>query len=239
MVELKSKQFSQNEPISVLSREIDAITTPYMEIHIEAIESQFEISVVDIVNVTESQDKWYVDLFESVKAEPSNEYFKIENNVLYHRFDKIKNPFENEWKVCVPEENRLNVLKEQHNAILASHPGIMKTLRRIQSVYYWPKMANEIVNYVMKCETCRTSKSSNANVHTLMGKRRETDFPFRTLAVDFIGPVTTSKKQNQYILVVIDNFSKFICLKPMRAAKAIHVTQFLEDEVFLKYGVCE
>lgn len=86
---------------------------------------------------------------------------------------------------------------------------------------------------------CRTTKSSNVNVRTSMGGLRETDFPFRTLSVDFIGPMIMSKKQNQYIFVVVDNFTKFVCLKPMRVAKAEHVTNFLENEVFLKYGVCE
>lgn len=133
----------------------------------------------------------------------------------------------------------MDVMNEQHDAILASHPGVLKTLRRIQNVYYWPKMIHEITDYVNKCEICRTTKSTNVNVHTKMGNRRETDFPFRTLSTDFIGPVTMSKRQNQYIFVVIDNFSKYVCLKPMRAAKAEHVVKFLEDEVFLKYGVCE
>lgn len=237
--ELKSKTFSQRELVSILCREIDMITTPYA--FAQAIDKNYksEIAIIDIINVTKSQDAWYVDAYNSVTVDSNNKYFKIVDNILYHRFDKLKNPYENEWKICVPAENRIDVIKEQHDAILASHPGYFKTLHRIQIKYYWPKMAHQICEYVNKCEICRTTKPSNVNVRTNMGKRRETDFPFRTLSVDFIGPMTMSKKQNQYIFVVIDNFTKFVCLKPMRVAKAEHVTRFLEDEVFLKYGVCE
>lgn len=242
--ELKTRKFAQNEPISIISREIDMISTPSISgftFTCEEITSykQSEISVIDIVDVSNSQDDWYVKMYKSIESDPKNEYFKIVGNTLYHRPDKIKNMFENEWKICVPEENRNAVLKEQHDSILASHPGVWKTIRRIQNIYYWPKMSQQINDYVNKCEICRTTKSSNVNVSTQMGQRRETDFPFRTLSVDFVGPVTMSKKRNQYLFVVIDNFTKFVCIKPMRVAKAENVTRFLEDEVFLKYGVCE
>lgn len=242
--ELKSRHFAQREPISVLSREIDSSSISVIEtLSIECENAEHEttaqLSVIDIVDVTKTQDQWYTKLYETVKSDPQNEHYKIVENVLYHRFDKIKNIFENEWKICVPEENRADVFQEHHESILASHPGVYKTLRRIQNVYYWPKMSQKVHEYVSKCEICRVTKSSNVNVSTQMGQRRETDFPFRTLSADFVGPVTMSKKQNQYLFVVIDNFTKYVCIKPMRAAKADNVTKFLEDEVFLKYGVCE
>lgn len=180
-----------------------------------------------------------MNTYEAVESGKITEYFKIVNGTLYHRSDKCKSIFENKWRICVPFENYIDVIKEQHDSILASHPGIYKTINRIQSIYYWPKMAKYIHDYVSKCEICRTCKSSNVNVNTPMGKRRETDFPFRTLSMDFVGPMTMSTKQNQYLLVAIDNFTKFVCLKPMRNAKASNVCKFLEDEIFLKYGVCE
>lgn len=251
--EIKTRQFSQREPISVLSRELDLNTTPSVSFHSSECEhfesfslsnselnfTQSNMSVVEILDKSKTQDGWYRKQFEQTESDPNNEYFKIENEILYHRFDKIKNIFENEWKICVPQENRSEVLKEQHDSVLASHPGIFKTIRRIQSLYYWPKMTQEITEYVQKCEICRTTKPSNINTNSQMGQRRETNFPFRTLSTDFIGPMTMSKKQNRFLLVVIDNFTKFVCLKPMRMAKAENVTKFLEEEVFLRYGVCE
>lgn len=238
--ELKSKHFSANDPISVLSREIDLMSTPSIFDYSYEFEcNEMYISTVDIIDVSKTQDDWYSKTFESIKSDPKNENFKIVNDILYHRFDKIKKVYENEWKICVPQENRLDVLKEQHDSVLASHPGVYKTVHRIQNLYYWPKMTAQINEYVRKCEICRTTKSANVNTHTHMGKRRETDFPFRTLSIDFVGPMTMSKKQNQYLFVVIDNFTKFVCLKPMRTAKTENVTKFLEEEVFLRYGVCE
>lgn len=66
--ELKTKQFSQREPVSVMSREIDLVSTP---ITCEIVESciisnsesdctQSNIVVVDIADVTKTQDEWYL-----------------------------------------------------------------------------------------------------------------------------------------------------------------------------------
>lgn len=62
---------------------------------------------------------------------------------------------------------------------------------------------------------------------------------FRSLSCDFVGPMTTTKQQNQYLFVVIDNFSKYLFVKPLRKATAGHVVKFIEEEIFLKFGVCE
>lgn len=54
-----------------------------------------------------------------------------------------------------------------------------------------------------------------------------------------MGPLTLTKQQHQYLFVVIDNFSKYVWIKPLRKATASHVVKFIEEEIFLKFGVCE
>lgn len=148
--ELKTKKFPLSDPISVLSREIDLLSTPSIQTFtLEAVNTdpdflvddckQSNISVIEILESSKSQDEWYLKLFESIQSDnEKNDNFKIMDGIMYHRFDKIKSPLENDWKICVPKENRADVLNEQHDSVLASHPGIFKTIRRIQNVYYWP-----------------------------------------------------------------------------------------------------
>lgn len=72
-----------------------------------------------------------------------------------------------------------------------------------------------------------------------MGKSRDTDRPWRVIGVDFVGPLPITKKQNRWLFVVTDTFSKFVCLHPMRTATAQLTTAFLKDQVFLRFGVPE
>lgn len=70
-----------------------------------------------------------------------------------------------------------------------------------------------------------------------MGKYRDAEAPWKMIVTDFIGPFPLSKKGNRHLLVVIDLFSKFVLMQPMRIASAAATVQFLKECVFLKYGV--
>lgn len=255
--ELRHKQYSSSAIVSLLCNHVNIDSLEEVDFEIESYEMlsvAHEISpmqtsngvtdgsgceIIDITPSKEVQDEWYRKKFATTVGGETSDYFNMENDILYTRFDKLKKPFDKEWKICVPLEDRQNVLEEEHNSILASHPGFARTLKRVQENYYWPKMYQTVDEFVRNCEICHTCKSSNVNTHTPMGQRRETDMPFRTLSADFVGPMTRSKSQNQYLFVVVDNFSKFAFLLPMREAKANKIIDFIEKHIFLNFGVPE
>lgn len=61
--------------------------------------------------------------------------------------------------------------------------------------------------------------------------------PWEMISVDFLGPYTRSRSGNTYAFVVTDIFSKFTLIQVMRDAKTSAVTTFLENNVFLLFGV--
>lgn len=52
------------------------------------------------------------------------------------------------------------ILKEYHDSLMGRHSGVLKTLRRIQESFYWPKMRQSIHDYVAACVVCQTHKYS-------------------------------------------------------------------------------
>lgn len=97
-------------------------------------------------------------------------------------------------------------------------------------------MDAEVREYVRNCEVCKSSKPSNKIQNALMGNQRKTDRPWQMLQIDFIGPLPRSKHGFSYILVVVDTFSKFVRLCPLRNANAKSTIKFLEEGVFLLFG---
>lgn len=126
-----------------------------------------------------------------------------------------------------------------HGEESAGHGGVTKTLNRLRSKYYWPGMTAEVRDLVGKCEVCKCSKASNTISRPPMGVRTETERPFQRLYIDFCGPYPRSKDGNCYVFVVLDHFSKFVFLKPMREATAKGVVRYLESEIFHVFGVPE
>lgn len=72
-----------------------------------------------------------------------------------------------------------------------------------------------------------------------MGNAIITERPWQHLYVDLLGPYPGPKIGHCHILIVMDQFSKFVLLKPLRQAKTRPINDFLEKEVFHLFEVPE
>lgn len=72
-----------------------------------------------------------------------------------------------------------------------------------------------------------------------MVEQRESSRPWQMIYLDFIGPFPRSKRGNCHILVVVDSFSKFVHIHPVRNATTSSVISYLENRIFLTFGVPE
>lgn len=199
------------------------------------------VEVVDEVDFGQTTDKWYVSLRKRVEDDPSKlPQYKVEGELLFkhcaYRPHHIDQP---SWRLVVPSDKRAAVLFACHDDPLSAHGGRHKTIDRVSRQYYWPKMYGSITAYVRNCEVCRATKPSNVIQRAPMGERQAVDRPWQALYVDFVGPFPRSKSGFVYLFVVVDAFSKFVQIHPMRVATAKGVIVFLEKQVFLLFGVPE
>lgn len=182
-------------------------------------------------------DTWYNQM-KTRAATTKMEHYKVENGLLYHRNRINARTTEHDWVLCVPTEKVAEALTETHNGTL--HPGVWKTTQYAKRYYYWPKMYQQIYDYVTKCDTCRVIKPTNEPTRTPVGEYRDPGTVGRMISIDLIGPLPASKiRAHQYAVVAIDCFSKYVFTKSMKTATATNVVEFLEKEVFFKFGVPE
>lgn len=199
-----------------------------------------DVSVLDVSQF--KPDAWYRSMMDKVQKNPElYPSFRVENNLLYKhllpRTDIVSNL--TNWKIVVPNANRLDVFKLYHENPTAGHFGVSKTLARITELYYWPRLRQSVYSYVRKCPTCASCKSSNLPQAGLMGSYRNINFPFQLISVDLLGPYPRSRNGNQYLLVVVDWFTKFVLVHPISQATSKGIVKFLENQVFLVFGVCQ
>lgn len=160
-----------------------------------------------------------------------------------HVFKRVKfrQGFESEekglWRLWLPSSLTENVIKASHDSYTTCHGGFSKTLARVRQKYFWPTMSKDIKMYVSNCDTCKSIKSNNQISRPPMGDAFQTFRPFQRLFCDFLGPYTCSKFRNSYIFICLDHLTKFIFLKPMRAATTTNVTLFFQSELFPTFGV--
>nr|XP_012234646.1 PREDICTED: uncharacterized protein K02A2.6-like [Linepithema humile] len=173
--------------------------------------------------------RWYNRIKAAVKNKPEElPDYKIINGQLFrhkiHDLNFHETPSTEQWKKCVPKNQRLSVLKRLHDDPTAGHLGITKTIARIAQIYYWPGMFREIAKYVRCCENCLafkiTQEKPAGNLHTA-----PVIAPWQQASVDLIGPLPRSKQGHTWLLTILDRFSKWIEMVPLRRATATNLAR--------------
>ena len=137
--------------------------------------------------------------------------------------------------LCLPKERRRKVLYEFHDYVMAGHLGIQRTLSRIQHRYYWPKMVNQIVNYVKSCEKCQSKKSPKRSPAGHLCKIMVSQ-PFAKVGIDMLGPFPKTYKGNRNIIVTVDYLTKWTEVRAIPTGKATEVAKFMIEQIFLRHG---
>lgn len=197
-----------------------------------------EISVLDI-NL-DNLDKFYVELRNKITEHPElYPQWKIQDGLVYKSIPHSNSvpTNANEWKLLVPKPQRVEIIKSFHEPPTSAHFGFYKTCFRVQEIYYWPKMRHDILKFVRSCKMCGAQKAALNSRNGIMRFEKTVDFPWQIIAVDILGPLPRSKKGNCYLLVISDWFSKYTLLHPMRKATAENIIKFMENEIFLVFGV--
>lgn len=89
------------------------------------------------------------------------------------------------------------------------HPGMSQMKRRLRSKSWWPKMDQQIEQFVKQCVGC-TLVSAPSQPEPM--KRKELPSrPWEHLAMDFLGPLPSG----HHILVLVDYFSRFFEIEIM------------------------
>src|SRR3989441_4422859 len=113
------------------------------------------------------------------------------------------------------------IIKSAHDSKWSAHLGIDKTLKRIQSFYFWPDLYVDVSNHVKACSPCQR-KARLLRLDRVPIKAIKCGLvPFEVLNLDLIGPIDpASIKGFKYILCVIDSVTRWIECVPLKGLTA-------------------
>lgn len=134
----------------------------------------------------------------------------------------------------MPRDARLQICRLCHDD--AGHLGVEKTLERIKRNYWFAGMRRFITKYVNACLSCAYYKNTAGKKQCKLNNIEKVPVSFHTVHVDHVGPFETSRKQNKFLLVAVDAFTKFTIVEPVKSQKTCYVTKILTNMIYL-FGV--
>jgi transposase InsO family protein len=147
-----------------------------------------------------------------------------------------------EGLLYVPTEPALQqlLIRQAHDGPTGGHMGLAKTMARLTSTCWWPGMKAMIADYVHGCTTCAATKPSLQKPAGTLRPLPIPEKPWRVISIDFVGPLPRTPDYFNYVLVVVDKFSKMAHFIPTTTnVTAEETARLLLEHVVRLHGLPE
>jgi hypothetical protein len=130
------------------------------------------------------------------KTQGKEELLQLQDGLLYCK-----------GLLWVPENVQEAILHTEHNSGIAGHFGQDKMIELIRCNFWWPKMDQQIIDYVRSCLECQKDKAARQKPYGLLSPLELPYAPWTSIAMDFITDLPLLEDCDQLWLIV-DRFPK-------------------------------
>lgn len=134
-------------------------------------------------------------------------------------------------------ELRMQFIQFMHSSSMGGHSGIQGTFLKVQQVFSWPGMREQVKQVVSLCQTCQLSKHETVRTPGLLQPLPIPDQAWVSISMDFIDQLPNSQGKTM-IWVVVDRFTKyghFIALSHPISASSL--AQVFFDSIYKLHGL--
>ena len=143
-------------------------------------------------------------------------------------------------EVVIPRlDDRLGIISEAHDSAIGGHKGIAKTYHRVRERYFWPRIKEDISEYVRTCADCQKRKLVRVKTRQPMRITTTPNGAFEVLEMDIVGPLPVTVAGNKYILTLQCNLTKYSDALPIFDMTAEMVATALVHDFITRFGCPE
>ncbi|GBN59409.1 Transposon Tf2-8 polyprotein, partial [Araneus ventricosus] len=147
----------------------------------------------------------------------------------------IKNAHKNKKKIV----NRIVIPKSLIKVCIetahAPHFGVRKTFEFIRHKYQWKGMYLDTKNFCEHCEKCLENKPKAKLTQTQMIPKRNLA-PGQCIAIDVVGKLPRSTDNKNFILTIIDHYSRYLEAYPLQNITSRTIINCL-NKYFANFGL--
>lgn len=168
--------------------------------------------------------------------------------------EEVSNVLVTTTNATIPQVYR-NLIGKVHNSVMGHH-GVSLTIAKVkrlleqmqknkecpegldQSIlekHKWPKMRTHVDMFIKSCPGCQKQDQHIPRIVTTPFSTNAWQ-PMDIISIDSIGPFPESKEGYQYVITIIDDFTRFVELFATKSTTAIEAAQVLVQH-FGRYGI--
>lgn len=144
--------------------------------------------------------------------------FLMKNDVLY----RMHNGRE---LLVIPKKMQFEIIRSAHDN---GHFAVKKVEELILREYYFDHMKDKISSHIKNCVKCILAERKHGKQEGFLHEIEKADVPMDTWHVDHLGPLASTAKQYHHIFAIIDAFTKFVWLFPVRSTTSAEVISKLK-----------
>src|SRR5271169_3060821 len=146
----------------------------------------------------------------------------LHDNLIYVPHDDV---------VCIA------LMEEHHDAPLAGHFGVDKTLELVSRNYWFPQMRAYIKSYVETCDPCSRGKAPRHLKHGELAPLPVPSAPWKGITCDFVTDLPVSNGYDS-LLVFVDRLTKMCHLVPcLKTTTAPEFAKMFLDNIIRLHGI--
>ena len=212
-----TSDYLSRRPILAEKRDLKRAKKLERHIHLLVEDAGFNAVTVDEIRNSTEKDENMQILCDSVnkgkidvKQFPQlRQYSKV-----FAELSVVKGILMKGHKIVVPKKLRSRVIAAGHEG----HQGIVKTKMLLRSKVWYPDIDKDVTALVSGCRGCQAAVNDSSREPLIMSELPEA--PWEYLSTDFHGPLPSG----EYLISVIDDYSRFPVVKIARSTSPKHVT---------------
>ena len=138
-------------------------------------------------------------------------------------------------QLYIPKSCRKTILHALHEHPTSAHVGSSKMFQMVRSRYYWPGYEKDVERWCTTCSLCQRYKKTKPRNHGLLHPKRLVG-PMHTLNIDIVSKFPLTRGYSM-VLTVINTFTRWLWLIPLRSKGAVEVADALYEYVIQDVAV--
>ena len=178
----------------------------------------------------------------STRLEEQQDKDMIRSWVDPHQLKKIDGVWQKDGRMVVTAKSPYTkqLIHDHHNLPVHGHPGISCTTDLLQRQYWWPRLWQDVIQYVWGCTECQRHKvntrPTKAPLAPIFPEPKAN--PFEVIALDFITKLPKSRKYDSILTITDHDCSKASLFIPcVEEITAEGVAKLFIQRVFRYYGL--